>query len=49
LITGILGQSREGKVPNCIAKVEMTEDELYDMMYQQDSDGMSLLGMQVAA
>jgi len=49
LITGILGQPREGKVPNCIAKVEMTEDELYDMMYQQDSDGMALLGTQVAA
>ena len=49
LITGILGQPREGKVPNYIADVPMTEDELYDMMYQQDSDGMALLGTQVAA
>jgi len=49
LRTGLLGQPREGKIPTCIAKVEMTEDELYDMMYQQDSDGMALLGTQVAA
>ena len=38
LITGILGQDREGKVPNCFAK---TEDEYYDELAMQDSDGMA--------
>lgn len=45
LITGILGQDREGQVPNCFAK---TEDEYYDELFAQDSDGMSVLGLQVA-
>lgn len=45
LITGILGQDREGQVPNCFAK---TENEYYDELFAQDSDGMSVLGLQVA-
>ena len=48
LITGILGQPREGKVPNCFAEVKVTEDAYYDELFAQDSDGMSVLGLQVA-
>ena len=38
LITGILGQDREGMVPNCFA----TEDGYYNELAMQDSDGMAL-------
>lgn len=38
VITGLLGQPREGLVPLCIAK---TEDEYYDELAMQDSDGMA--------
>lgn len=48
LITGILGQDREGKVPTCFAEVKVTEDAYYDELFAQDSDGMSVLGLQVA-
>lgn len=48
-ITGILGQPREGKLPNCIAEVKVTEDAYYDELFAQDSDGMSVLGIQVEA
>ena len=39
LITGILGQDREGMVPNCFA---VTEDQYYDELAMQDSDGMAI-------